>query len=143
MPRSMNVTCGSPAARLQWILRVRAVGSGRLCDGRVREIVDLPMVGHPTRLWIRLPRFAYPDTECGTKIFQQQLACAKPKAKLTARCIRWILQRLAIDFGGYHRDFDVPGRQVGAGANNSQSTLLVNWSTPTPPIWPGCVSWGR
>ena len=70
---------------------------GRLLDHRIRELVDLPVVGHPTRLQIRLPRFTCTNTACATKIFQQQLVCAKPKAKLTDRCTRWILQRLAID----------------------------------------------
>lgn len=70
---------------------------GRLRDHRIRELVDLPVVGHPTRLRIRLPRFTCTNTACATKIFQQQLVCAKRKAKLTDRCTRWILQRLAID----------------------------------------------
>lgn len=70
---------------------------GRLRDHRIRELVDLPVVGHPTRLRIRLPRFTCTNTACATKVFQQQLVCAKRNAKLTDRCTRWILQRLAID----------------------------------------------
>lgn len=47
---------------------------GRLRDHRIRELVDLPVVGHPTRLRIRLPRFTCTNTACATKIFQQQLS---------------------------------------------------------------------
>lgn len=70
---------------------------GRLRDHTIRELVDLPVVGHPTRLRVRIPRFTCTNTDCATKIFQQQLTCAAPKSKLTNRCTRWILQRLAID----------------------------------------------
>ena len=59
-----------------------------LRDHRIRQLVDLPVVGHPTRLRIRVPRFTCANTACTVKIFQQQLICAKPKAKLTARCTR-------------------------------------------------------
>ncbi|WP_426718105.1 hypothetical protein [Corynebacterium auriscanis] len=61
---------------------------GRLRDHRVRQLVDLPVVGHPTRLRIRVPRVTCTNTACTVKIFQQQLTCAKPKAKLTARSPR-------------------------------------------------------
>ena len=66
-------------------------------DHVFRQLVDLPVVGHPTRLWVRLPRFTCTNPECRTRIFQQQLDCAPPKQKMTLRCTRWILQRLAID----------------------------------------------
>lgn len=69
----------------------------RLRDHRVRELVDLPVVGHPTRLRARIPRFTCSHIACTTKIFQQQLDCAPPKRTLTNRCTRWILQRLATD----------------------------------------------
>lgn len=67
---------------------------GRLRDHRIRGLVDLPVVGHPTQLRIRLPRFTCANTGCGTKIFQQ-LVCAVLKVTLTTRCTRWILPRLA------------------------------------------------
>jgi len=70
---------------------------GRLRDHVVRELVDIPAVGHPTRLRIRLGRYRCVHDECAQRIFQQRLAAAEPGAKTTRRCTRWILQRLAID----------------------------------------------
>ena len=66
-------------------------------DHGIRTLVDLPVVGFPTRLHVRIPRFTCINPACGRKIFQASLACADDGAKLTHRVTRWILQRLAID----------------------------------------------
>ena len=72
--------------------------AGRLRDHVQRKVTDLPIVGHPTRLHVRVPRFTCDNIECETRIFQQRMpALAEPRAKTTRRCSRWILQRLAID----------------------------------------------
>ncbi|MGC3904291.1 transposase family protein, partial [Corynebacterium variabile] len=71
--------------------------SGVLRDHVTRQLVDLPVVGFPTRLHVRVPRFTCANDACGRKIFQASLACADDGAKLTRRVTRWILQRLAID----------------------------------------------
>lgn len=70
---------------------------GVLRDHVDRELVDIPMAGHATRLVVRVPRFRCVHRECERKVFQQRLECAEPGAKTTGRCARWILQRLAID----------------------------------------------
>ena len=70
---------------------------GVLRDHVTRQLVDLPVVGFPTRLHVRVPRFTCANDACGRKIFQASLACADDGAKLTRRVTRWILQRLAID----------------------------------------------
>ncbi|MCD2158355.1 transposase family protein, partial [Rhodococcus cerastii] len=71
---------------------------GRLRDHIDRVLTDLPVVGHPTRLNIRIPRFTCEDPGCRQAIFRQRLdKVAAPKAATTRRCARWILQRLAID----------------------------------------------
>ena len=62
-----------------------------------RQLVDLPVVGFPTRLIVRVPRFTCTNPACGRKIFQTSLLCADDGAKLTHRVTRWILQRLAVD----------------------------------------------
>src|SRR5699024_4750526 len=73
-------------------------GRARLRDHVQRKVTDLPIVGHPTRLHVRVPRFTCDNTECETRIFQQRMpALAEERAKPTRRCSRWILQRLAID----------------------------------------------
>ncbi|TXG92202.1 ISL3 family transposase [Rhodococcus rhodnii] len=71
---------------------------GRLRDHVDRVLTDLPVVGHPTRLRVRVPRFTCADDACETQIFRQSLdRVTAPKASTTRRCSRWILQRLAID----------------------------------------------
>ena len=62
-----------------------------------RRLVDLPVVGFPTRLHVKVPRFRCTADSCKRKIFQESLTCADDGAKLTYRVTRWILQRLAID----------------------------------------------
>ncbi|MGD7003891.1 ISL3 family transposase [Corynebacterium halotolerans] len=70
---------------------------GKLRDHILRRLVDLPVVGFPTRLDVRIPRFLCTESSCSRKIFQASLACADDGSKLTHRVTRWILQRLAID----------------------------------------------
>ena len=64
---------------------------GVLRDHVTRQLVDLPVVGFPTRLHVRVPRFTCANDACGRKIFQASLACADDGAKLTRRVTRWIL----------------------------------------------------
>ncbi len=70
---------------------------GRLRDHIIRELTDIPVAGHPTRLRVRVPRFVCEGAECLRKVFQAQLEAAEPGAKTTRRCRKWILARLAID----------------------------------------------
>ena len=72
--------------------------TGRLRDHVDRVLTDLPVVGHPTRLRVRLPRFTCLGDGCEVTIFRQRIdRVAAPKASTTRRCARWILQRLAVD----------------------------------------------
>lgn len=66
-------------------------------DHVVRTLVNLPVVGFPTRLHVRVSRFLCTTASCPRKIFQASLTCADDGAKLTHRVTRWVLQRLAID----------------------------------------------
>ncbi|WP_027020798.1 ISL3 family transposase [Corynebacterium sputi] len=66
-------------------------------DHIFRRLVDLPVVGFPTRLHVRVPRFICANVSCDRKIFQASLTCADDGSKLTHRVTRWILQRLAVD----------------------------------------------
>ncbi|MGV0875497.1 transposase family protein, partial [Mycolicibacterium sp. XJ879] len=71
---------------------------GQLRDHVERVLTDLPVVGHPTRLRVRLPRFICTVDRCTVTIFRQRTdRVAAAKASTTRRCARWILQRLAID----------------------------------------------
>ncbi|MBG9350746.1 transposase family protein, partial [Corynebacterium belfantii] len=57
--------------------------SGKLRDHITRRLVDLPVVGFPTRLHIKATRFRYTAASCKRKIFQESLTCADDGAKLT------------------------------------------------------------
>ena len=71
---------------------------GGLRDHVERVLTDLPVVGHPTRLRVRVPRFTCGNDGCEVTIFRQRMGrVAAPRAATTRRCARWILQRLAID----------------------------------------------
>lgn len=103
----LTITGAAVAEDLTWI-ECRPVESdptcpacgqpGRLRDHVERVLTDLPVVGHPTRLRVRLPRFTCTDDGCEVTIYRQRLdRVAAPKATTTRRCSRWILQRLAVD----------------------------------------------
>ena len=66
-------------------------------DHRTRSLTDLPIVGFPTKLQIRLPRYRCENPHCPTSIFSAGLDCAADGSKVTDRVTRFILQRLAID----------------------------------------------
>ncbi len=69
---------------------------GVLRDHVTRELTDLPVAGHPSRLHVRLARYRCVGEQCPQQIFQHRLECAGVGAKTTKRCTRWILQKLAI-----------------------------------------------
>lgn len=70
---------------------------GLLRDHTYRQLVDLPVVGFPTRLRVRVPRYLCSNDSCAQQIFRASLSCADDRSKVTHRVVRWILQRLAID----------------------------------------------
>ncbi|MDO5669163.1 MAG: transposase family protein [Corynebacterium sp.] len=49
---------------------------GKLRAHTVRRLVDLPFVGFPTRLHVRVPRLTCSNPVCSRKIFQASLNCA-------------------------------------------------------------------
>ncbi|OLT45899.1 ISL3 family transposase, partial [Gordonia sp. CNJ-863] len=71
---------------------------GRLRDHVDREVADLPIVGHPTRLHLRVPRYACENGACGQGIFRADIsAIVAPRAAVTRRTIAWILRRMILD----------------------------------------------
>jgi len=71
---------------------------GRLRDHTERVLTDLPISAHPTRLRVRVPRFACDNPACGGSIFRGGIDQVAPaRSKVTGRCPRWIVQRLAVD----------------------------------------------
>jgi transposase len=67
-------------------------------DTVVRRVTDVPVVGHPLRLRVRLPRYRCPDPGCRRVVFVHDSGrLARPRAKTTRRCARFVLRRLMID----------------------------------------------
>jgi transposase len=64
----------------------------------VRKVTDVPVVGHPLRLRVRVPRYRCTATGCEREVFAHNTsALARPGASTTRRCARYILRRLMID----------------------------------------------
>src|SRR5699024_11765234 len=61
---------------------------GVLRDHITRELTDLPVAGHPSRLHVRLPRYRCVGERCPQQIFQHRLECAEVGAKTTNRCTK-------------------------------------------------------
>lgn len=103
----VTITGAAIAEELTWI-DCRPVTADPTCpkctrpaalrDHVERVLTDLPVVGHPTRLRLQVPRFACGNNDCPVTIFRARIdRVAAPRAATTRRCARWILQRLALD----------------------------------------------
>lgn len=61
-------------------------GSTDVCDHVIRTLTDLPVVGHPTRMHVRIPRFTCNDRGCDVSVFRQRInRVLPPKVILTRR----------------------------------------------------------
>ncbi|ERA51455.1 transposase-like protein [Corynebacterium diphtheriae DSM 43988] len=72
----------------------KILGSLALQEQRYLSLVDLPIVGYPTRIYVRLPRYRCTNKCCLQKIFHAGLACAPDNPKTTNRVPHWLLQHL-------------------------------------------------
>lgn len=67
-------------------------------DTVVRRVTDVPVVGHPLRLRVRVPRYRCTTTGCSREVFAHNTSqLARPGWSTTRRCARYILRRLMID----------------------------------------------
>ncbi|MFZ2510142.1 MAG: ISL3 family transposase [Gordonia sp. (in: high G+C Gram-positive bacteria)] len=72
--------------------------AGELRDHADRTLTDVPISGHPVVLHVAVPRFRCRTSNCPHTIFRGQIEhVAAPRAVVTTRTARWILQRIAID----------------------------------------------
>jgi transposase len=72
------------------------VGSYR--DSIERRVSDVPVVGHPLELRVRLPRYRCVHDGCDREVFAHDSSrLARPGASTTRRCAAFVLRRLAID----------------------------------------------
>jgi transposase len=67
-------------------------------DTAIRNVTDVPVVGHPLRLRVRVPRYRCANSECSREVFAHNTSrLARPGWSTTRRCARYILRRLMID----------------------------------------------
>ena len=73
-------------------------GEGVYRDTVIRRVTDVPVVGHPLRLRVRVPRYRCTATDCEREVFAHNTSrLAHPGWSTTRRCARYILRRLMID----------------------------------------------
>ncbi|MGW3485678.1 ISL3 family transposase [Rhodococcus indonesiensis] len=72
--------------------------AGTYRDTIVRTVTDLPVVGHPLQLRVRVPRYRCESASCEREVFRHNTdRLARPGGSTTRRCARHILRRLMID----------------------------------------------
>src|SRR4029077_13530670 len=77
-----------PGCGREWIYR----------DTLIRRVTDVPVVGHPLRLRVRVPRYRCGSSQCPREVFAHNTSrLARPGWSTTRRCARYILRRLMID----------------------------------------------
>jgi transposase len=71
---------------------------GRYRDTVIRTVTDVPVVGHPLRLRVRLPRYRCVNTACEREVFAHNTdRLVRRGWTTTRRCARYICRRLMID----------------------------------------------
>ena len=64
----------------------------------IRSVTDVPVVGHPLRLRVRVPRYRCVNTACEREVFAHSTDRLAVRGwSTTRRCARYILRRLMID----------------------------------------------
>jgi transposase len=72
--------------------------AGSYRDSIERRVSDVPVVGHPLELRVRLPRYLCVHDGCDREVFVRDSSrLARPGASTTRRCATFVLRRLAID----------------------------------------------
>lgn len=70
---------------------------GTLRDYTPRTLVDLPIVGYPTELVVKVSRYLCVNPACGQTIFRAGVECAPDGMKVTNRVTMWVPNPMAID----------------------------------------------
>ena len=67
-------------------------------DTVIRRVTDVPVVGHPLRLQVRVPRYRCVAADCDREVFAHNTdRLARRGWSTTRRCARYICRRLMID----------------------------------------------
>jgi hypothetical protein len=73
-------------------------GEGTYRDTVIRKVTDVPVIGHPLRLRVRVPRYRCTATNCDREVFAHNTdRLARRGWTTTRRYARYILRRLMID----------------------------------------------
>ena len=113
---------------------------GTYRDTVIRRITDVPVVGHPLRLRVRMPRYRCTMTSCRREVFAHSTdRLARRGATTTRRCARYILGRLMcfrMTIGAFARDLGLSWDTVNTIALD---TPRRSWP-PRPPARTACGS---
>jgi transposase len=72
--------------------------TGTYRDTSERRVSDVPVVGYPLELRVRVPRYRCVHDGCAREVFVHDTSpLARPGASTTRRCARFILRRLMLD----------------------------------------------
>ena len=72
--------------------------AGTYRDSTERRVSDVPVVGHPLELRVRVPRYRCVHDGCHREVFAHDTSrLARPGASTTRRCATFILRRLMLD----------------------------------------------
>ena len=87
-------------------------------DSVQRRVTDVPVVGHPLQLRVKVPRYRCRRDDCAREVFVHDTSrLARPGASTTRRCASYVLRRLIVDkatVSAVARELGVfrPGRAV-------------------------------
>jgi transposase len=103
--RIVDAALAGETTVLWWELLVEGRGrcpgcglAGVYRDTVERHLSDVPVVGHPLELRVRVPRYRCVHDGCEREVFvHDSIRLARPAAATTMRCARFILRRLMLD----------------------------------------------
>ncbi len=113
---------------------------GRYRDTVIRTVTDVPVVGHPLRLHVRVPRYRCVATDCQREVFAHNTErLARRGASTTRRCSRHICRRLMIDratVAAVARELGLAWDTVNTIAMDATATIVAtdtrSATSPTP-----------
>ena len=101
---------------------------GTYRDTVIRRITDVPVVGHPLRLLVRISRYRCTTTSCGREVFAHSTdRLARRGATTTRRCARYILGRLMcfrMTIGAFAREPPRPPARTACGSAKKADAVL-------------------
>jgi hypothetical protein len=134
-------------------------------DTVIRRVTDVPVVGHPLRLQVRVPRYRCVAADCGREVFAHNTdRLARRGWSTTRRCARYICRRLMIDratVAAVARELGLSWDTVNSIALDATQMIVAadttrldgvrvigvdehHWShVRTGPDGPGCSTWYR